>query len=44
MSKIDTLNIEIITDEQIEKLEKAKRLLTEIKQLKDEIFGKQEND
>ena len=44
MSEVDALEIEIITDEQIEKLEKTKGLLTEIKQLKDEIFGKQEND
>lgn len=44
MSEVDILEIEIITDEQIEKLEKTKGLLTEIKQLKDEIFGKQEND
>lgn len=44
MNKIDSLNIEIISDEQIAKLENTKKLLTEIKQLKDEIFGKQEND
>lgn len=42
MSKIDTLTIEVRVDEQIEKLEMMKKLLTEIKQLKEEVFGKQE--
>lgn len=44
MSKIDTLTIEVSVDEQIEKLETIKKLLTEIKQLKEEVFGKQETN
>lgn len=41
---IGSLTVEIITDEQIEKLERAKKLLAEIKELKQDIFGKQENN
>lgn len=43
MAKIDSLEIELISEEEIEKLEKAKKLLAEIKQLKEEVFGKQKN-
>lgn len=39
---IDTLEVEIISDAQVEKLEKVKDLLTEIKQLKEDIFSKQD--
>lgn len=44
MSKIDSLTIKLVTDEEIEKLEQIKKLLTEIKQLKEDIFGKQETN
>lgn len=37
--KTDELHIEIISEEQIEKLERAKELLSEIQSLKESIFG-----
>lgn len=37
------MNKEIISDDCIEKLERVKTLLTEIKELKEGIFGKQGN-
>ena len=39
MANLDKLEIEILSDEQIKKLETAKKLLTDIKTLKEEIFG-----
>lgn len=44
MGKADSLELEIVSDKEIEKLERIKELLAEIQQLKDEVFGKQEND
>ena len=38
------IEIEVITDEQIEKLERVKKLLSEIKDLAESIFGEQKND
>lgn len=38
------IEIEVITDEQIEKLERVKKLLSEIKDLVESIFGEQKND
>ncbi len=39
MSKIDKLNVEISLQEQIEELEKIKKLLAEIQVLKEKVFG-----
>lgn len=44
MDKEDGLRLEMITDEQIAKLEKTKKLLSEIKALKQEVFEKQESN
>lgn len=44
MSDIDSLELKIVSDKDIEKLERIKELLAEIQQLRDEVFGKQEND
>ena len=44
MSDIDSLELKIVLDKDIEKLERIKELLAEIQQLRDEVFGKQEND
>lgn len=41
MSKLNEISIEIISNDEIKKLEKVKELLAEIKSLRDEIFGKQ---
>lgn len=38
---IEQLEIAIVSESNIEKLEKIKELLAEIKQLKEEVFGKQ---
>lgn len=39
MKEIDKLSVEITTENDLERLEKIKKLLTEILQLKEEIFG-----
>lgn len=41
---IENLQIEVDIDKQIEKLEKMKSLLIEIKSLTDDIFNKQESN
>ena len=41
---VDKLHIEIVTDEQLEKLERVKELLSEIKSLKESIFGEQKEN
>lgn len=39
MAEIDKLSVEITTENDVERIEKIKKLLTEILQLKEEIFG-----
>ena len=41
MDNIDSLHIEVDVDAKVEKLEKIKTLLIEIKSLADDIFNKQ---
>ncbi len=44
MGKIDELELNLVSDADIERLERVKSLLTEIQELKNEIFGKQAED
>ena len=39
-----SLEVEIVSEEEIKKLERVKILLTEIKSLRDELFGKQNSN
>lgn len=40
-NEIDSLKMEITTDADVQRLERIKELLIEIKTLRDEIFGRQ---
>lgn len=44
MSNKNKLEIDVVTNIDEGKLERVKNLLTEIKELKEEIFGKQETN
>ena len=44
MGKIDELELNLVSDADIERLERVKSLLTAIQALKNEIFGKQAED
>lgn len=44
MGKIDELELNLVSDADIERLERVKSLLAEIQELKNEIFGKQAED